>query len=569
MLVNLDNYAETMEMLDKCTELIVDLETTGLNPWTGDRLVGIAIEGNHEAFYFPFRHVIDNLPADKMADFVKLLSKPDVTYVGYNYGFDLKFLYVDGVPLPKKIQCVQACAHLVNENEEKFKLKLLGDKYIEQGSSKEMHDLTDRLASQGFAINEMWKLPPAEVEAYACQDVALTRKLRDFYIPHLATWGLSTIWDEVNEYLSIIVAMECRGMHLNIPLIHTYQAECEKQIEHMRGVIEKLAGYPINLNSAKQLQAWLGIPSTAAEILEVMTDRPGVQELLDFRGWHRANANYYSKFLSLLDPQGILHPNLNITGTISGRLSASNPPMQAIPVRTEVYKVKDVVIPCDDDHILVEADYSQAELRVGSHYAQEKRMAEKLVRGADIHTETATEAGIPRDAAKRLNFSVIYGIGAPTLSERLGIPLKQAKQHLDKYHEMYPGFRQLLRRCDAIAAQRGYIRMFSGRLRRYNVEKAYTHKASSNLIQGSVAEMMRQAITKLNRQGHQMLLQVHDSIIFQLPIKTYLRSLPEIAATMNDTPWCTVPMKVDIKAGKNWGSMKKVVLTDGGAVLSQ
>lgn len=556
MLVTNDTYASSMEYLEKVPNLVVDLETNGLKMWQGHRLCGIAIGAEDKSFYFPFRHVNGNLPLDKLQDFKPILSDPRKTYTGYNYGFDLKFLAVEGIALPVTIECVQTAAHLMNENEETFKLKKLGDKYVRPGSSDEDAKLAERLLSFGYGKDEMWRLPPEEVAPYACQDVILTRELRDFYLPHLDTWGIQALWREVNEYLLHVTAMEVRGMFLNTTLIHQYIGECKIQVERMRGVIEKLAGYPINLNSSKQLQAWLGLESTAAEVIETMKDRPGVAELLEYRGWNRAEANYYRKFLEL-ERNSVLHPNLNITGTDTGRLSASNPPMQAIPVRDEVYKVKDV-FQAREGHSLVEADYSQAELRVASHYAQEELMADKLIRGADIHTETGEEIGIPRDAAKRLNFSVIYGIGAKTLSERLGVPMKLAKQYLNKYHDRYPGFRVLYNRAEMVASQRGYIRMFSGRLRHYNTPTAYTHKASSNLIQGSVAEMVRIAITRLARLQMPMLLQVHDSIIFEVPDEKVGEFLPVIKEQMENQKWCTVPMKVDIKRGKSWGLMHKV-----------
>lgn len=579
MLVTLDTYRTAMEHLQHFPVLVVDTETTGLEPWRGDRVAGIAIKGygSPKSYYFAFRHgskygESGNLPPEKLGPLRSLLD--DKVHIGFNYGYDMKMMFVDGFKLPSKIEDVLTAAHLINENEETFKLKKLGTKYVDPQAEAAEQELDDYARSLGLdPKKDMWRLPASKVEAYACQDVVLTEKLRDFYYPHLQTWKIATIWQEVNDYLYEIVRAETLGMSLNVPLIHQYMEESAIKTAESRKVLEKLAGYAINPNSAKQLQAWLGIPSTAAEILEGMQGTPGVKELLEYRWWSKVNANYYTPFLHFAEKPSpyepldfvypvnpdVLHPNLNLTGTISGRLSASKPPMQAIPVRDEVYKVKDVFVARPGKR-LIEADYGQAELRVGSHYAQDKVMSEKLTRGADIHTETAEENGIPRDAAKRMNFSVIYGIGKRKLAERLKIKESIAGQYLDKYHARYPGFRRLYRRCESIAQDRGYIRMFTGRLRRFNVKEAYTHKASSNLIQGSVAEMMRLAFTKCAKtfgDSARPLLQVHDSIIFEADDERVEELLPEIHRIMEHQPWCSVPQKVDIKTGPHWGAMKK------------
>jgi len=565
MLVNTpEAYAPAMERITRCKELIVDTETTGLRPWNGDRLVGIAVEADSEAYYFPFRHVQGNLPPEKFPDFQRELSRPDKNYVGFNYTFDMQTMIQDGVPLPAHIHEVKCQAHLMNENEPSFKLKALGDKYLGPGASQEAADLDDLLLERGLGKGHMWKLPPEQVAPYACQDVRLTRGLRDFYIPHLKTWKIYDIWQEVNEYQLIVSEIECKGMKLITPLMRQYIEEADRKVEEMRAIIEELAGYKINLNSAKQVQKWLGVASTAREFLELMPDRPGITELRAFRSWYRVNANYYRRFLEMMDANEVLHPNLNLIGTISSRLSCEKPPLQAVPKATnEIWKVKDVFGPDNDEDEIGEADYSQAELRVACHYAKETRMGDKLIRGADLHSETAQEIGIPRFAAKQLNFSVIYGVGAATLSERLHIPRSQAKSYLDKYHRNYPGFRPLYRQAEAQAASRGYIRLFTGRLRHYNTATAPTHKASSNLIQGGVAEMNRIALTRLRKElGLRILLPVHDSILFQMKRGDRSRLLPEINRIMTDTPWCSIPMKVDFKAGPTWGTAKVVEITE-------
>lgn len=567
MLVTESNYAVVMEKLVKCDELSVDDETNGTTPWIGSRQCGIAIEGAGEAFYFPFRHEEGaNLPLSKLQDLKPLLSNPKVTYLGWNYGFDMKFHLMDGIPLPAKVECVQQAIHLLNENEPGIHgaaLKPTADKYLGKGSSSDEKALIEKIMARYHCSTKdakglMWKLPASDVEPYACSDVTLTRRLRDFCKPHLQAWKLYDLWQETNEYLLAITEMEQRGFPLDVFLIHQYIEECEREEARTLRIVEELAGYPINLRSPKQVCAWLKVPSSAYEYLETRQHLPGVKALQTHRSWAVCKSNYYAKFLQFMDSTGVLHANLNLTGTISGRLTADKPPMQALPIRDEQQKVKDVIIAGDPEEELGEADWSQAELRVVSHYAQEKTMMEKLTRGADIHTETAQEAGVPRDAGKRITFSAVYGIGKKTLSERLHIEEHVAGQYLQRWHRLYPGIRTLAQRCQAIAEDRGYIKMYTGRMRHFNVAEAYTHKAISNLVQGSVAEMARIAILKLRKLGVKMRLQVHDSIIFSNKKSERAELYPEIKRIMEDQAWCTVPHRVNMKHGPDLGHMEKV-----------
>jgi DNA polymerase-1 len=563
VLVTEQNYVTAMEHLDKCDALFTDTETSGLDPWAGDRVIGISCKGRGDprAYYFPIRHTQGNLPLEKViGHFKPLLTKPRVTYAGFNYGFDLQSLAQDGIPLPDAFEEVSTAAHLMNENERSFKMKDLARKYLEREVNED-EKLKEMLIERGLGKGGMWQLPPEDVEPYACDDVVLTEQLRDFYVPHLQTWKLYDIWREVNEYAHAVVTMECRGLQLDVPLIEQYMAEAEVEKIKALEVMRQLSGDPrISPDTHKRNQRWLRVPTTEREYLEPFVDKiPGVRELLECRGWSKVKGTYYNKFLEFCDFLNRLHANLNIIGTDTGRLSCARPNLQSIPkVGKAWFKVKDVFIVDGEEYVLLEADYSLAELRVGSHYAQEKTMQEKLNRGADLHQETADEAGVPRDDGKRITFSAFYGIGKKTLAERLRIAEKLAGDRLRRWHRLYPGVRRLYNKAQAMAEARGYIRMFTGRMRHYNTPQTETHKASSNLIQGSVAEMIRIAITRLHRELKlDMRLTVHDSIIAQVRKRDVEEVVPEVNRIMTDTPWMTTKNKVDFKVGSTWGGMKK------------
>ncbi|KKK79194.1 hypothetical protein LCGC14_2835960, partial [marine sediment metagenome] len=233
-----------------------------------------------------------------------------------------------------------------------------------------------------------------------------------------------------------------------------------------------------------------------------------------------------------------------------------NPPMQSLPTDLDIYKVKHTIIP-HDGYVLLRADHSQAEIRLACHYGRELNMAAIIRSGKNQHQIVSDDLGLPYPVAKRLNFSVIYGIGAETLGINLGIREAQALKYLNKYHEAYPGFRRLYNGAQELARKNKYIVMWSGRRRHYNQGEYKTpiHKASSNLIQGGVAELMRCAQTRLDTNFHNhdvhQIAQVHDDAIMEVPIDTVEELAPAIRDTMEVRDFFMLPMTIDIKWGHN------------------
>lgn len=567
-----------------CLTPAIDTETTGLNPWgthtePADRVIGISAYTGRNAYYFPYRHSCGtNLPMRTMEFFQQYLSNPHRTYRGFNYKFDLHMLWQDGVPYAQNIEDAMLAVHLLNENEPNFRLKDICDRYgIGDGSLQEsiLRDkVIDKCHELGITISlsksspdnwkgKMWVLPPEEVEPYACDDVILTDALTELCIPALQQWGLYDIWKQVNYYSNITTEMENRGMLLDTPMIEQYLAESDGHYKEAMVNLNKLAGFELNPNSSKQVCRLLGIDSSAAEILEVLSEREdelgnASRAVSLARGWSSVGSRYYRPYLSSCDKEDVLRTSLNLMGTISGRLSSSNPNLQAVARKTDVFKVKDV-FKARPGYTLVSADYAQAEMRLACYYAKEETMAEKIRQGLDIHGSTAETLGIPRDAAKRINFGVIYGIGAEALHNQLHIEKATAQSYLDQYHSLYPQFRKLMRACERRAEQDGFIRMWTGRCRRYDAKNP-THKAMSNLIQGGVAEIMRITISRLHPvvrdvKGY-MLLQVHDQVIAEIPDENVEVFIPIMKGIMEDFDF-DPHMTVDIKTGKSWGGMTK------------
>lgn len=568
MIVTADKFFDMISFIKGFSELVFDLETTGLNPYKEDRLCGIAIYCGSQSFYFPFRHGEGvNLPLSYIRHFDDVFVGKKL--VGWNTKFDLSFLLADNIPISDDIEDVMLCAHLLNENESNFRLKDLGRKYIDPNAKDEQLELVEELSSRGLKKGQMWRLPPELVYEYAEMDVILTHKLKSFYYPHLVKHSLSNLWSEYNYYLLVILAMEKRGIKLNVELIHEYIKRNDDRKEEILSEIKTLLGYTINPNSPKQVSALFGIQSTDVETLEGIDD-PIARLIVEFRRCTKANSSYYKALLDNMDSEGVIHPNFNIIGTVTGRLSCNTPNLQAIPRKSddpndprnyikEVFKAR-------KGYVLVQLDYKQAEVYIGAHYAKAKNLNQMIAEGKDIHGETASSLGIPRFAAKRLNFSLQYGIGAYSLSKDLGVTPSVAQNYINLYNTVHPEISELYDHMDLVARTQGYITQFTGRRRLYDGKKSPYHKASSNLIQGTVAEIMRIASTKIYKflldKGAYQLLHVHDSIILEIPEDRVQNLVNNIIGIMTDfyddngNPLFTNILKVDVEYGRDWYNMK-------------
>ena len=582
----IEKFESIKPSLLACMDPTVDTETTGLHIFGSAKheqsvVIGIAIHDGVEAYYLPFRHLKgQNLPIECMDFLRSYLSDSHRTYGGWNYGYDIHMMETsDKIPLAPNFEDGELALHLINENEPNFKLKDTADRYNVGDGSLQESILEDKVFEEcqrlGLECSRspkadknvksmMYVLPASDVEPYACDDVRLTRQFLEMFRPALKQYGLYDIWKQLNYYSYIICTMEHVGMHVDQEMIKRYQKEAVDKLADAQKRLNDAAGFELNPNSPKKVCQFLGVQSSAAEVLQNVIDAGGrdaenAKLVQEARGWKSVDSRYYTPYLEAMDSSGNLHCNLNLLGTYTGRLSCSNPNLQAVAKSTEVFKVKDVFT-ARPGYLMIQADYKQAEMRLVTHYTKDQLMKELIENDADLHSETANRLGIPRQAAKRLNFSVIYGIGAKHLSESLRVDLPIARDYLEKYHGLYPGFRKLMYQCEDFAKEYGYIEMWTGRLRHFNVESADPHKAMSNLIQGGVAEIVRVAISRLfpaiTDIGGRMLMQVHDSIIFEVPEEQINVALPTIQLIMEDFDFDPKP-GVDIEYGYSWGLFQK------------
>lgn len=588
-LVTERNAGAVLERLSKSPRLVTDTETTGLYVWHGARIVGasVALPGarREDCFYFPFRHKPGgNLSPQRRQQLLKVLSTRK-RLTCWNGKFDIHQYMADGLPEPEpgRVENIDLLLHLLDENQNKtggsYELKTYAERHIDKNARKAELRLKERLADLGLDKGNMAELRAEEVDEYASDDVYYTEKGREQMLPAAREWDIMQLWREVNVYSAVTRRMEARGFRIDRRLCQKYIDECEKNCERLRRKIARAAGRAdSNPGSHPQMKAWLGLPSTAQDYVDAIEgqldgeQREGVALLQAWRKWDKAAGSYYRPFMANVDREGAYHPSIKLHGTISGRPSSTGTPNPfAIPRYNEIYKVKDVIT-ARPGYTLISADYAQMELRFGAHYSGDEYLIKCFNEGKSPHKLmmadlTAQGVEIDYDDTKRVNFAIMYGTGAPTLSKELKKPIKFASDVLKTAHGLHPNYRPMLKQTEAVARQFGYIRLWTGRVRHFNTlpdPQPWFHKACSNLIQGGVGEVMRIAICRLfehfNAEGRDwhMLLQVYDQILFEVPTAEVKKAVRVIRHEMTaDFPF-SVPFVVDIKIGKRWGKLTEV-----------
>lgn len=538
--------------------------------------------------YFPFRHGEGpNLPGERLKQLIHAMSGKPLR--GFHLRFDVEMLHNEGLPLPPKIEDTLIAALLMNENEESFALKWsktrgrgLAPKYLGEDSIKDDRVLAEKLQARGLGKGDMWKLPASEVADYACSDLTLPEQLMErIYTPALERWGITQLFADYNDYQRLLIEMEIGGLPVDRQVVDRALHDGEIASASLMDEIKGVAGYPLNPNSPKQVTAACGTPNAQAETLQ-RSGHPLARLISDFKTYNKRDSAYLRHFIGYADKTGQLHVQLNLTrderemgGTRSGRLSVSRPPLQGMPKP----KTDPIYAPCREaikappGYLIVEADYSQAEVRIAGHYSQEPELFAVFNEGIDIYEEFAAQVqhlvpGFQRQHAKILHLAIQYGAGAWKVAVMLGIHESDAYRLREEWHARFPRISMMMRRLQKIAERNGCIRLPEGRWAHFDGDRKSAHCKSpyytawNRLVQGSVAGMMRVAMMRLwapmTALGGRMLLQVHDSILFLVPTAQLREACALIRHHMQDFPSWDIPARVDIKAGPSWLAVQEV-----------
>ncbi len=417
----------------------------------------------------------------------------------------------------------------------------------------------------------------------------------DVLTVNLQNNGGETLLNEVELPLAeVLASMENIGFEVDAPQIAQYGTLLEERIAALQTAIFKAVGYTFNLNSPKQLGKALfedlGLPakkktksgySTNAEVLEELRDiHPAVSMLLEYRTYSKLKSTYCDGLLKVVAEDGRIHSSFNQVETRTGRISSTEPNLQNIPVRQQVGRELRRFFRAADGMLLCDADYSQIELRVLAAMAGDPTMIEGFNTGADIHTITASQVfGIPREMitseirsrAKAVNFGIVYGIGAHSLSKDIGVSYKEAKNYIDGYFENFSMVRGFMDDLIADAKARGYAQTIFGRkrplpeLRAGNaMTRAFGERVARNMpIQGTAADIIKIAMVhvynrlKSENMQSRLILQVHDELIVEAPEAEAEKAASILQQEMENAVQMAVKLTADVHVGKTWYDAKQ------------
>ena len=579
---------ELAEKLSQSQGFCLDTETTGLDTLTAE-ITGIAFAiAPGQAWYVPCPEDQEKTRAI-LAWFKPALENPDLPKIGQNLKYEVHMLHRYGITL-RGLAFDTMLAHYILQPDMRHNLDFLAQTYLQY----QPIPTEALLGPKGKGQKTMRDVPLAEVAEYANEDVDVTIRLRDTFLPMLHEVKGIPVFETVEMPLvPVLATMERHGINVDVPLLEQLSDQLAVEIATKDAEIQAMAGRPFNTASPKQLGEILfdvlrldekakktksGQYATNEETLQKLHDKhPIVAAILDLREIQKLKSTYVDALPALVHPStGRIHTSYHQTVAATGRLSSQQPNLQNIPIRTERGRaIRKAFIATDANHVLLCADYSQVELRIIASLAKEKHMIQAFEDGLDIHTATAAKVfGVSlsevdremRGKAKMVNFGIIYGISAFGLAERLGIPRGEAKDIIDAYFTQYPGIQTYMHEQVAFARQHKYVETLIGR-RRYlrdidsanQTVRGFAERNAINApIQGTAADVIKLAMIRIHRYLEEtglrtrMLLQVHDELVFDVPREEIEEVKTKVTEFMKNAASLEVSLEVEAKTGVNW-----------------
>ena len=587
--------------------ICIDTETSSLDAFDAD-LVGVALAtAPGRACYIPIRHckagspddlfqegglVEGQLPRDLVLGKLKpLLEDRGVLKIAQNMKFDLEILRENGIDVAP-VDDTLLMSYVLDAGKnghgmDELSQVHLGHKPIQFGE----------VAGVGKTFIGFARVAIDKATEYSAEDADVTLRLWEVLKPRLAAEGMTRVYETLERPLvDVLARMERRGIAIDRQILSRLSGDFAQGMARLEAEIQELVGEPFNPGSPKQLGDILfgkmGLPggkktatgawSTTASVLDELAEQGHElpARILEWRSLQKLKSTYTDALPGYVNKRTQrVHTCFSLAATTTGRLSSSEPNLQNIPIRTEAGRKIRTAFVATPGHKLISADYSQIELRILAHIADIPQLKKAFADGLDIHAMTASEMfGVPvkdmpaevRRRAKAINFGIIYGISAFGLANQLGIPREEAGAYIKKYFERFPGIREYMDATKKVCREQGYVTTIFGRKCHYPritasnpSERAFNERAAINApIQGSAADIIRRAMARMDgalssaRLNAQMLLQVHDELVFEVPEAEIDETIAVVRKVMVDAPHpaaqLSVPLQVDAKAAKNW-----------------
>ncbi|WP_373588808.1 DNA polymerase I [Borreliella afzelii] len=578
----LDNLIESLK---KAKYISIDTETSSLDIYTA-RLIGISISFKEfEGYYIPIEakgkiYIEKHYIIQKFNNLFE--SNPKI--IGQNYKFDYKILKNNGFnPIPPYFDTMIA-AYLIDTNS-KVSLDFLAEKYLMHKNIK-YEDVIQKNDNFANISLEM-------ATSYSSEDADITFRLFNIFTKKLKEDGLDKLMHEVEmPFNNVIIEMEENGIYLDREYLKEYGKELGQELELIENEIIKSIGINFNLNSPKQMHEILfeklnlKLPekmkkdSTDIKVLEsLIGQHESIENIIKHRQIAKLKSTYTDNLIELINHKtNRLHTSFIQTKTATGRITSINPNLQNIPIKDEKgRKIRKAFKP-ENGNIFISADYSQIELAILAHLSQDEALIKAFENNKDIHTETASklfkieEKEITPDLrriAKSINFGIIYRMSDFRLAKELGITKEEAKGFINSYFDSYPKIKEFITNqinfvrntgySETILKRRRYIKEINSN--NYLERSAAERIAINSIIQGSAADIMKIAMVRVfnefksKKMESKILLQVHDEMLIESPIKEknevekILKIMMETAYTLN------LPLRANIETGKSWGEI--------------
>lgn len=587
------DFQSWIEKLKSAERFAFDTETTSLD-YMQAKIVGVSFAtAPGEAAYVPFGHDYEGAPEQLDGDFVlgqlkPLLEDSSVNKVGQNLKYDAHVLRNHGIELNGIEHDSMLESYVLNSTASRHNMDDLAKKYLD-------HDCIDfeSIAGKGAKQLTFNQIPVEVAGPYAAEDADITLRLHETLNQRLSeSESLLTLYKEIElPLLQVLTNMEHIGALVNADKLHKQSQDIAQRLQELEIKAHEIAGESFNLGSPKQLQEIFfeklglpvikktpkGAPSTAEEVLvELSHEYELPKVILEHRGLAKLKNTYTDKLPLMINADtGRVHTSYHQAVTATGRLSSTDPNLQNIPIRNEQGRKIRQAFEAPAGHKLIAADYSQIELRIMAHLSGDKGLLDAFAQGKDIHRATAAEImGVDesevtseqRRHAKAVNFGLIYGMSAFGLARQIEVSRQEAQSYINTYFERYPGVREYMDRTREQATSDGYVETLFGRrlhlpeinssngMRRQAAERA----AINAPMQGTAADIIKRAMLKmqdwLDTEGTDvnMIMQVHDELIFEVPEAKVDEVSAKIREVMESAAELDVPLLVEAGVGDNW-----------------
>jgi DNA polymerase-1 len=585
-----DRLAWLVAQLGRQKAISLDTETTSIHPRFAE-IVGYSFAWEDgKAYYVSVRAPAGETHLDAGATLAALrpiLENPAIEKVGQNLKYDMVVLRCAGVEVAGAAFDSMVASYLLDAGERNHNLDELAARYLDHQTTK-----IDELIGSGRNQKRMDEVPLAQITHYAAEDADVAWRLRPRLAERLKDARLEKLFGEVEMPLvEVLVELEFNGIKIDTELLARLSREYDVVLKRVEREIYELAGREFNVGSPKQLAQILfddhKLPmlkrtksggSTDADVLEELARvHPLPAKIMEYRQYAKLKNTYVDALPQLVHPQtGRVHASFNQVVAATGRLSAHDPNLQNIPVRTQRGReIRAAFLPGHPGWKLLAADYSQIELRVLAHFSRDPTLCEAFARDEDIHARVASQVyGVPledvtpeqRRSAKAVNFGVIYGQSPFGLAKQLDIEQAAAAEFIDAYFNRYRGVEEFLTRILEDCPKTGYVSTILGRRRAIRgIRRGASRQrnlpertAINTVIQGSAADLIKLAMINIHRRLRsdkspaRMLLQIHDELVFEVPSEELNQVAQIVSDEMSGVMELAVPLKVDLKSGDNW-----------------